>query len=103
MWTISGWVGVLNALIYVASFSGSALLNSSVYAVMLPDAPSHWTSETFGRNLIAAIFSVESGFYFFLGLAPLLLGWREGSIVLGTLAAVWLADAILLMVGRRTL
>ncbi len=103
LWIASGWAGAFNALIYVASFSGSALLNSSVYAVMLPDAPSHWTSETFGRNIIAAIFSVESGFYFFLGLAPLLLGWREGSIVLGTLAAVWLADAILLMVGRRIL
>ncbi len=103
LWIASGWEGILNTLIYVTSFSGSSLLNSSVYAVMLPDAPSHWTSETFGRNLIAAIFSVESGFYFFLGLAPLLLDSREGNIVLGTLAAIWLADVILLMMGRRIL
>lgn len=103
LWVSSGLPGLINALIYLASFSGSALLNSSVYAIMLPDAPSHWTSETFGRNLIAAIFSAESGFYFMLGLAPLILGLAEGGLVLGTLAAIWLADLILLAMGRRIL
>ncbi len=98
----SGRSGLVNAAIYLASFSGSALLNSLVYAVMLPDEPSHWTSETFGRNLIAAIFSVESCFYFLLGLSPL-TGWSEGGIVAGTLAVIWVADLILLAAGRRIL
>ncbi len=97
--------GAIPALIYLAALSGSALLNSLTYALLLPKEPSHWSTETFGRTLVAVLFLIEGMAYFSVGIASLFLpnGLRATTSLI-TLAAIWIVDSILLTVsGRRAL
>ncbi len=94
--------GAVPALIYLAALSGSALLNSLIYALLLPEEPSHWSAETFGRTLVAVLFLIEGIAYFAVGIASLFLPYGFRAIItLAGLAAIWIADLILLTVGGR--
>ncbi len=97
--------GVVPALIYLAALSGSALLNSLIYALLLPEEPSHWSTETFGRTLVAVLFLLEGVAYFAVGMASLFLpNELRATISLVGLLAIWVVDSILLTVsGRRAL
>ncbi len=95
--------GILSFLIYLGSFAGSSLMNSLIYANMLPEEPSHWSSETFGRNIIGILMMGEIGFYFLVGIMAFLIpGAMEKTLIsLISLAAIWLIDAFLYKWSRR--
>ncbi len=95
--------GAFPALLYLASFLGSALLNSLVYAAMLPDEPSHWSTETFGRAVIGVIFIVESVAYMALALIPILVPGSGALLALAGVASIWILDGALMRYGRRPL
>ncbi|MDK2383567.1 MAG: hypothetical protein QI199_02005, partial [Candidatus Korarchaeota archaeon] len=97
--------GTISALIYLAALSGSALLNSLIYALLLPKEPSHWSTETFGRTLVAVLFLIEGMVYFAVGRISLFLpNELQATISLITLAAIWIVNPILLTVsGRKAL
>ncbi len=94
--------GAVPALIYLAALSGSALLNSLIYALLLPEEPSHWSTETFGRTFVAVLFILEGMGYFAVGIASLFLPDElRITISMIGLAVVWVANSILLTVGGK--
>ncbi len=97
--------GAIPALIYLAALSGSSLFNSLIYALLLPEEPSHWSAETFGRTLVAVLFLLEGIAYFAVGIASIFLpNVFRATIPLAGLATIWIANAVLLTIsGRRAL
>ncbi len=97
--------GILPFLIYIGSFAGSSLMNSLIYANMLPEEPSHWSSETFGRNIISILMIGEISFYFLVGITTFLIPGAMEKILISiiSLAIVWLIDAFLYRWGQRIL
>ncbi len=101
----SGIEGIFSLLIYIGSFAGSALMNSLIYANMLPEEPSHWSSETFGRNIVGVIMTGEVIFYFLVGIMSFLIPGFVEKIVISaiSLAIIWLVDLVLYRRGQRVL
>ncbi len=97
--------GILPFLVYIGSFMGSSLMNSLMYANMLPEEPSHWSSETFGRNIIGALMIGEMGFYFLIGVLAFLIPGAMEKILISiiSLAIIWLINALLYKMDRRVL
>ncbi len=100
---LQGALGLLPFILYASTFIGSALLNSLLYANFLPKEQSHWSSETFGRNLLALIVLGEGTS--FLGMAGLIVITLPSQMLkisasLAVTLAVWII-ALTMYVGAR--
>lgn len=102
---LSSLRGLLALVVYLATFTGSALMNSLIYANLLPDQPSHWSTETFGRAMIGVIFMAEMGFYFAMGILSFMITGVATKIiiVLASVVIIWLIDAFLYRRGMKAL